>query len=311
MRPKKNAAKAIQYVVLMAAVASGVVGIERSGAEQHREHGDDEDGCAEHDRQGEPVAAQDVEVATGQHDPLGHRPGTIGEPAGGRPGGRVRWCRCHGARVVWRSATTRVASGGRCRRGARRRSARRACVGDPTKTTPPAATTTMRSQARRSSVLWVVSTIVVPWSARRRSVPMRFAAVDGSSPDVGSSRKKARGRVRSSTAMLVRLRWPPLRSPTAWSPGSRGRVGRACRPRRGRSRRPASRSACGAGRRSGGWRRRAGRGGSDRPAGRSRGGGAGSARRCARRRCGRCRWSGGGRRRWRRAGSTCRHRWRR
>ena len=63
-------------------------------------------------------------------------------------------------------------------------------------------------------MLWVVSTIVVPWSARRRSVPMRFAAVAGSSPDVGSSRKKARGRVSSSTAMLVRLRCPPLRSPT-------------------------------------------------------------------------------------------------
>ena len=82
----------------------------------------------------------------------------------------------------------------------------RASVGEPMNTTVPSATTMIRSQTRRSSVLWVVSTIVVPWSASPRKVSIRLAAVAGSSPDVGSSRKKARGRVSSSTAMLVRFR---------------------------------------------------------------------------------------------------------
>ncbi len=38
---------------------------------------------------------------------------------------------------------------------------------------------------------------------------MTPAAVAGSSPDVGSSRKKSRGAVSSSTPMLARLRSPP------------------------------------------------------------------------------------------------------
>ena len=39
-------------------------------------------------------------------------------------------------------------------------------------------------------------------------------SVLGSSPDVGSSRKKMRGWVSSSMPMLERLRWPPLSMPT-------------------------------------------------------------------------------------------------
>ena len=46
---------------------------------------------------------------------------------------------------------------------------------------------------------------------------MSSALVAGSRPDVGSSRKNTRGSVRSSTAMLARLRCPPLSEPTRTS----------------------------------------------------------------------------------------------
>ena len=46
---------------------------------------------------------------------------------------------------------------------------------------------------------------------------MRSALVDGSRPEVGSSRKNTRGSVSSSAAMLARLRCPPLNAPTRTS----------------------------------------------------------------------------------------------
>ncbi len=55
---------------------------------------------------------------------------------------------------------------------------------------------------------------VQPESAIRRSARINSAAVAGSSPEVGSSRKKNRGRASNSTAMLARLRSPPLNRPT-------------------------------------------------------------------------------------------------
>src|SRR5215216_3376022 len=48
-----------------------------------------------------------------------------------------------------------------------------------------------------------------PESASRRSNRRSSAAVAGSSPEVGSSRKKTCGLVKSSTAILARFRWPP------------------------------------------------------------------------------------------------------
>ena len=59
-----------------------------------------------------------------------------------------------------------------------------------------------------------------PWcprSASRRSVRISSAPRAGSSPDVGSSRKKTPGLVSSSAAMLARLRWPPDSEPTGTS----------------------------------------------------------------------------------------------
>jgi hypothetical protein len=55
-------------------------------------------------------------------------------------------------------------------------------------------------------MLWVDSTTVHPPSVSVRSVRMSAAAVTGSRPAVGSSSTSKRGRARSSTAMLARLR---------------------------------------------------------------------------------------------------------
>ena len=63
----------------------------------------------------------------------------------------------------------------------------------------------------------VVNTTVAEASARSCRRVMSSALVIGSSPDVGSSRKKTCGSVISSTAMLARLRWPPLSAPTRTS----------------------------------------------------------------------------------------------
>src|SRR5215218_5494181 len=52
-----------------------------------------------------------------------------------------------------------------------------------------------------------------PESASRRSNRRSSAAVAGSSPEVGSSRKKTCGLVKSSTAILARFRWPPESEP--------------------------------------------------------------------------------------------------
>ncbi len=60
-------------------------------------------------------------------------------------------------------------------------------------------------------VAWVMSMIVRPWSAKRRNSRIMLYSVPGSRPLVGSSRKKSRGLVRSSTPIETRLSWPPER----------------------------------------------------------------------------------------------------
>ena len=77
---------------------------------------------------------------------------------------------------------------------------------------------TMRSHCARSSTECVVNTTVAERSARWRRRETSSAPVIGSRPDVGSSRKKTWGSVSSSTAMLARLRCPPLSEPTRTSP---------------------------------------------------------------------------------------------
>ena len=76
---------------------------------------------------------------------------------------------------------------------------------------------TMRSHRARSSTECVVNTTVADRSASWRRRAISSALVTGSRPDVGSSRKKTCGSVSSSTAMLARLRCPPLSEPTRTS----------------------------------------------------------------------------------------------
>ena len=73
---------------------------------------------------------------------------------------------------------------------------------------------TTLSQTCTFFVAWVVRTTVLPASARRRSSRIICESVAGSRPEVGSSRKKMRGSVKSSTPMLARLRCPPLSDAT-------------------------------------------------------------------------------------------------
>ena len=107
----------------------------------------------------------------------------------------------------------------------------------PTKPTrPPRAMNTMRSHSARSSTECVVNTTVAERSASWRRWAISSALVSGSRPDVGSSRKKTCGSVSSSTAMLARLRCPPLRSRPGRRPARSGRRRRSRRRRRRRSR---------------------------------------------------------------------------
>jgi hypothetical protein len=108
-----------------------------------------------------------------------------------------------------------------------------ASAGEPVKAAvPPRDSTTTRSHVSTSGGLWVVSTVVVPLSARPRNSAITSAAVAGSRPEVGSSRKSAVGLVSSSTAMLARLRSPPLSEPTRWyATGSRSSAARTHRTR--------------------------------------------------------------------------------
>mmetsp|Transcript_20596 Transcript_20596/g.70027 ORF Transcript_20596/g.70027 Transcript_20596/m.70027 type:complete len:200 (-) Transcript_20596:84-683(-) len=95
---------------------------------------------------------------------------------------------------------------------------------------------------------WIEQTTVCPVRQRSRSVPTRERAVDESSPDVGSSRKRRAGAFTSSTAMAVRFLSPPETPRFIMSPilalETRSRP-RSSMRRSTRSRRSASGVLCG------------------------------------------------------------------
>ena len=69
----------------------------------------------------------------------------------------------------------------------------------------------------RFATLCVTTTMVRPSWARSRIISMTDLSSPGSRPEVGSSRKSSDGLVRSSSATLARLRWPPDSRPMARS----------------------------------------------------------------------------------------------
>ncbi len=155
--------------------------------------------------------------APGEHRPLRERTGDA-TPIG--VAASARRCRRRGAPLRGPRAWCPLRrDGGRAARSSRPRSARahrRRCRRSATR--PPRAMNTTRSHSARSSTEWVVNTTVAERSAKLTQVGRPVPAlVDGSRPDVGSSRNNTRGSVSSSTAMLARLRCPPLNAPTRTS----------------------------------------------------------------------------------------------
>ena len=75
---------------------------------------------------------------------------------------------------------------------------------------PPRAMKVTRSHRSTLAVAWVTRTMVRPCSESFFKSCIIFLSSPGSSPEVGSSRKKSFGSANSSTPMLTRFRWPPL-----------------------------------------------------------------------------------------------------
>ena len=83
-------------------------------------------------------------------------------------------------------------------------------AGVPSAMTRPWSTTMMfRARRSASSRYWVVSSTVVPRATRFSITPQRSCLLWGSSPVVGSSRKRTGGRATSAAARSRRRRMPP------------------------------------------------------------------------------------------------------
>ena len=214
VRPKKKAANAIQYVMLTAADALGRAGSNAWGSNSTAN--------MDTTSAGDPSMIASVRRLCLSTSRL-RRVSTLAWPHQPTAGAREVTCggscvrgvvRCSfrlpGVHAGWVPEADALVDP----RGSSTPKWRRASAGDPSNTSRPSVSSASRSQSRRSSVLWVVSRTVVPSSASRRSVRISARAVRGSRPEVGSSRKIARGRVSSSTPMLARLRCPPLSEPT-------------------------------------------------------------------------------------------------
>ena len=76
--------------------------------------------------------------------------------------------------------------------------------GVPSASTLPSAMITSRSQYSASSMKWVVTSTVTPWSARLLIWVQNSRRASGSTPEVGSSRKSTSGSCMSATARASR-----------------------------------------------------------------------------------------------------------
>ena len=217
MSPKKKAAKTTQKPIITIELGLGCLEVERTGPEEHGEHATTS--------AGDPSRIASVKrLRTNVSSVRWVRTRPLREPA-------RRWLACSrlGGRSSGGGAPTAAAAtcaavpsavgeaAVELRDGADPEVLECLVEGPDEATRPPRAMNTMRSHWARSSTEWVVNTTVAERSARWRRRAISSALVTGSRPDVGSSRKKTCGSVSSSTAMLARLRCPPLSEPTRTS----------------------------------------------------------------------------------------------